>query len=103
MGTYYEYVLRKKGLRLSHEQKVCRNDQKMPPEFRWITPRGEMLDELKDDRKAFNEDGWRICASCKVAQPPESYHNNKNNIDGKDARCKICKSLLAKERYKVVK
>jgi hypothetical protein len=48
---------------------------------------------------ALTDDGRRICCRCKEAKPREAYTRNKNKLDGLDARCKDCKSAVARERY----
>lgn len=36
--------------------------------------------------------GQRICSSCGQTKPPECFTTNRNKVDGRDARCKPCKS-----------
>lgn len=47
---------------------------------------------------ALTDDGQRICCRCKVAKPREAYTRNRNKADGLDARCRECKSAVARQR-----
>ena len=57
----------------------------------------ELTKPQKRSQSAFNEQGLRICSVCHVAKQAEEYSPNRHKIDGRDARCKVCKRNLAKK------
>ncbi|QHJ81023.1 MAG: hypothetical protein [Caudoviricetes sp.] len=39
------------------------------------------------------------CSICRTIKPLEEFHRNKRQKDGRDRRCRACKSAYCKERY----
>lgn len=90
--SYYETLLERKGLELPREITLVRSE----------TPVLSIPTLRKPRRaKAFDPiTGQRICCLCDLPKPPECYTTNKNNVDGKDARCKPCKSRIINQYNK---
>lgn len=95
--TYYEQLLEKKGMKLTDEQVSLRNA--------WFVSQNDQTRRYKPARvhkggnpqSAFDRSGNRICCVCKVPKPSECYSKGRSKIDGRDARCKSCKALLARK------
>jgi hypothetical protein len=77
--TYYTDLLAKKGMPIPKMYQASLTKPK------------------KRLESAFNEQGLRICSNCHIAKQPEEYSPNRQKIDGRDARCKVCKRELAKK------
>jgi hypothetical protein len=41
----------------------------------------------------------KICSICKIEQDINSFHKNKNSLDGYKSKCKECRKQESKERY----
>lgn len=41
----------------------------------------------------------KICSVCKIEQDINSFHRNKNSLDGYKSKCKECRKQESKERY----
>lgn len=94
MGTFYETLLRRNGVKLSEDQEIYRRSIVFPPEFRWDSNSHFSAVRPKRRPKAFAADGRRVCCSCLKAKDPECYHRRKSSVDGRDPRCKDCKRQL---------
>lgn len=82
--SYYQMMLKKHGIKPNpyiYESKVFK------------------ADIVKRRANAYNEDGLKVCCVCHTPKGKDDFSPNKNRKDGLDARCKPCKSMLAK-RYK---
>lgn len=95
--TYYEQIVVKTGVTLNPMQRYARQAEGFDrSELRTIT------DDVADDagsRSPFDPStGQRICCTCKTPKPASAYTKNRNKIDGRDSRCRECKSALAAQR-----
>lgn len=88
--SYYEQLLEKKGITLKPEAASARR------QIVTMTMHMPKVDvDVKSVRSAFDPvTGQRICCVCLVAKPPDQYTVNRQKVDGRDARCKPCKSRL---------
>lgn len=94
--TYYEQIAHKTGVTLNPMQRYARQAEG----FDRTEPRA-ITDDVADagSRSPFDpETGQRICCMCKTPKPASAYTKNRNKIDGRDARCRECKSRLAVTR-----
>lgn len=95
--TYYEQIAHKTGVTLNPMQRYARQAEG----FDRSEPR-PILDGVTDDAENRNpfdpETGQRICCTCKTPRPASAYTKNRNKIDGRDARCRECKSEHAAQR-----
>lgn len=97
--TYYEEIAHKTGVTLNPMQRYARQAEG----FDRSEPRPISEDVAGDDdaenRSPFDpETGQRICCTCKTPKLASAYTKNCNKIDGRDARCRECKSELAAQR-----
>ncbi|MDI9934712.1 hypothetical protein QM806_04485 [Rhodococcus sp. IEGM 1351] len=120
--SYYEQLLEKKGITLKPEAVSARRDlmratassiSRVKRSYRHWSAEPYVSREIptvvdgKDDgylamtdrrthrASAFDDEtGQRICCVCLVAKPPDQYTVNRQKIDGRDARCKPCKSRI---------
>ena len=94
--SYYEQLLEKKGIKLSSEQMRLRNAWAPPASVYMTNISKEIIDSTPPS--AFDKNGMRICCICHKPKPAEHYHKNNSRIDGRDARCKLCRSRLHKQK-----
>lgn len=108
-GSYYQMLLAKNNIVLKkkydYEINVKEvNDTVAKIDVSAIDLRKQITSDIDEmDRQenrvlperytAFDKFGRRICCICKQAKAPNEYPPNKQKIDGRDARCKRCKSI----------
>lgn len=102
--SYYESLLQKRGIKLTEEQVSIRNA--------WFVSQNDKsrrykhpvsLPLVRPAKSAFDEHGNRICCICDIPKPSECFGKGSSKIDGKDARCKPCKSRQVMEYMRRVK
>lgn len=88
--SYYEELLAKKGLTLSEEARIARNNlrvEKAPPKIKDMPDAKQPNSTLK------------LCTHCQYVKSVDDFHKDKNRPDGLDTRCKACKRAVAAKRW----
>jgi hypothetical protein len=96
--SYYLSILQKQGLSLSPLTEHVRSVEGLSGESASTPAKGRYYGG-GHPIVALTQDGLRICCRCKVPKPASAYTKNRNKKDGLDARCRECKSQVARQRY----
>ena len=103
--TYYEQIAHKTGVTLNPMQRYARQAEgfdRTPARFDEDQPSNDFYDNGQKRRRTKVFDpatGRRICSECLLPKEPTAYSKNRNAVDGRDARCRECKSELARLRH----
>lgn len=91
--SYYEDLLRKRGMKLTDEQVSIRNA--------WFVSQHDKTRRLKPITITpdLSDPTLKLCSHCEDIKPMGEFHKDKSKKDGRDVRCKACKSRRAARRW----